>query len=332
MRFRGYTCLIRRWATHWVMGLMVALTMGIGLGLWATCAISFEDDGTCDHDDDGYCTEPNGGMPGGDCCDQPDDPGCAAGAEPAEIYPGAPETCADLGIDNDCDDNTDVEDLNDVCLNNQICPDTQCLCRYGTYQCVGDQLECVPTSGASELCNGFDDNCNNQNDFEDPDAHAACGVNQYCNGQACEDGCDTSVDCTNSNECNATTHQCHCYGQAPCQGNFECTLSGCMCAGHACGPLEECNQDGHCTCGSLTSTDNGEACPDGDDTPAPDCNPSAERCDCAEVVCNEIEACCDGQCVNLGTDENCSGCGDSCTPPHLCVCGQYCGPAGSPCS
>jgi len=76
------------------------------------------------------------------------------------IQPQA-ETCD--GLDNDC--NGQVDD-NSVPQDQQACTTGKAgVCNAGTNTCVNSKVRCVQNvQPGPEICNGFDDNCNNQID------------------------------------------------------------------------------------------------------------------------------------------------------------------------
>ncbi len=81
------------------------------------------------------------GSPACDDCDDGD----------ATRFPGNPELC-DGGVDNDCDEDTDEDDDNDG---------------DGISACAGDcdDLNPLTNAGASEICDGEDNDCNGVADF-----------------------------------------------------------------------------------------------------------------------------------------------------------------------
>ena len=130
-----------------------------------------------DADGDGYgsasatqlaCDAPTGHVAiGGDCNDTS-----------TAIYPGAPELCATIGTDNDCDsDSSDIDanasdrvlfyrdqdgDSYTLSTGELFCPGTS---NAGFRPQQSTPLDCDDTNaavypGATELCNGIDDDCN----------------------------------------------------------------------------------------------------------------------------------------------------------------------------
>ncbi len=200
---------------------------------------------------------------GGDCDDS--DPG---------VYPGATETCN--GSDDDCDGQTDEEDAQgcETYFKNSdgdgygVTGDTRCLCgplgQY-TVQQGGDCDDSDPGvyPGASETCNGSDDDCDGQTDEEDAsgcsphyfdgdgdgwgqDGNTKClcapaGKHTATKGQDCNDG-DAAVNpgqlekCGNSKDdnCNGQTDEenaqgCQTYYQDNDQDGYGSSSSKCLC-------------------------------------------------------------------------------------------------------
>lgn len=325
-------------------GIVGALSTVLWLG--AGCDVEW---GTpdCDHDGDGYCAEAVGGMPGGDCCDQPEDVGCGDATQPELIFTGASETCADVGVDNDCDgDAEEVDGLGEPC-ETEICGNLTCPCRSGLLECVGGEPFCNPPIGpATETCDGLDEDCDGIEDSADLDAHVACGAGSYCVAGSCLDACTIDDECVQSgrgNRCQVdlgqTVGMCMC-GDGPtdyaCPEHFVCDLHvlACRCgaSNKVCGPNEGCSAAGDCTCGSSGSgtIESDEACAGSN---APDCNLAASpepRCDCSGVLCDPAEACCEGQCTD--TNSNTAHCGECSHPCHadqlccsgICISGSSC--------
>ena len=194
-----------------------------------------------DGDKDGHCA-PGASDPGGICqslndCDD---------ADPTR-HPGAAETCANSGIDNDCDGNAsevdeDQDGKDDLGLPCQS--GLPGICADGIRQCKGSTLTCVATiqpGQESESCDGKDNDCNGQIDDGQP--------------------------CTNGMTC-AGTAGCRCGSGAACTGGKHCcsgscldvssSLTSCGACGIACGAGESC-ASGKCQCGSVVGTAGGGA-------------------------------------------------------------------------
>jgi len=298
----------------------------------------------CDHDGDGYCSEAVGNMPGGDCCDQLGDVGCGDATQPETIFPEAPETCADIGIDNDCDGDADeVDGLGDVC-DTGVCPIQPCPCSFGHVECEAGESVCIPEfESEDEECDGVDQNCNGIEDSADMIAHTSCedasGIGYYCVVDTCVEGCLLAHDCGDrGNLCDIasgdTFGMCKCGEDNACSNNFVCDRLldepfgyACLCGNNTteCGINEGCSVDGNCTCGDIENDTNGlvEAC---NDPSAPDCIlVPTPHCDCAGAIepCEPNESCCDGHCVDTNEDPNyCGSCHNSCDDGSLCCSGR----------
>jgi len=207
------------------------------------------------------------------------------------------------GLDNDCDGETD-EDFTDV---GTACdgPDTDS-CKDGIFACDGLGISCndgpeTETSGV-ELCNGVDDNCNNQVDegFEQK--------GQPCDGDDA-DGCR--------------------------EGVFTCSNDGLslFCNDDATSRVEFCNElDDDCQngpddtfIGKLGPCDGPDAdnCPDGIFVCAPDQLGLACTDDGVSKieVCNDLDDDCDGQ-----TDEDFTLKGQACdseVDTDVCATGKW---------
>lgn len=123
------------------------------------CSFTDEDcDGVTNNDDPGGGQPCSAGLPG-EC-----DVGftaCSAGWIVCLTYGPMPEVCD--GLDNDCDGEID-EDA--VAPAEQECVTGKAgVCNAGTNTCVNGQIRCVQNvQPGPEICNGYDDNCNNKID------------------------------------------------------------------------------------------------------------------------------------------------------------------------
>ena len=199
--------------------------------------------GVVDGDGDGHCaagtTDPGGKCKSFNDCNDND----------KTVYPGAQETCNDVGTDNDCDNDKaevdmDLDGVND--LGSACKKGLPGICDAGTRHCKMGQLVCQGkyTPGQiSEACNGEDDDCNGQTD----------------DGQLCANG----------NSC-AGASGCSCNGGQQCSGAAHCCTAGCKsltvdtlncgACNISCGAGETCD-GGRCRCGStLGSKGGGPVC------------------------------------------------------------------------
>jgi hypothetical protein len=199
-----------------------------------------------DADKDGHCA-PGTPDPGGICksfgdCDDND----------GSRYPGALESCANVGVDNDCDKDAAEVDLNGDGIDDlgQACSSgLPGVCAAGTQQCDSGLLTCVATIKVGqqvETCNGKDDDCDGKQD----------------DGNLCQNG----------NTCQGASG-CRCGSGPACTGTSQCCSSGCTtlatdskncgACGVSCGTGETCD-GGRCRCGTtLGPLAGGPACTSG---------------------------------------------------------------------
>jgi hypothetical protein len=173
-----------------------------------------------------------------------------------------------------------------------------------------------------------------------------CGAPAECsNGLYCVDGVCCNAACTElCKACNLASSKGTCTrltsGQ-PVHGNA-CSTDGSACggscngssdtacyyppAGQSCGAAASCSSD--------LTTLNASACTgDGSCGPAnQSCSTAGKYCDSTTTSCATKKtsgsctlpiqcstgSCCSGNCVSLGTDTNCSACGDACFSPKTC--------------
>jgi len=93
----------------------------------------------------------------------------------SEVNPGAIEICDD--IDNNCINGTDEgcdDDGDGYCDSAMSVVGNPAVCVYGTDDC-SDNIAAV-NPGASEICNGVDDDCNGSVDDEVPQSPTSCGI------------------------------------------------------------------------------------------------------------------------------------------------------------
>ena len=129
-----------------------------------------------DRDNDGFVERSGCSEPAGDCA--PDDP---------KRFPGAGELCN--GIDDDCDADVDEDDPG----GGEACDTGEAgVCRAGTSECHGGRIECRrSTAPRLELCNGIDDDCNDEIDEGNPEGGGDCPTDQPGN---CAPGVETCVE------------------------------------------------------------------------------------------------------------------------------------------
>ena len=197
--------------------------------------------GPVDSDGDGHCA-PGTSDPGGKCVSLND-----CNDNDKKVYPGALESCNDVGTDNDCDgdkaevdlDQNGVNDLGSACKKG-----LPGICDAGTRHCKQGQLVCdgkYAIGQISEACNGQDDDCNGTTD----------------DGQLCANG----------NSCQGAVG-CRCNGGQQCSGTKHCCAGGCKsvnvdtlncgACNANCGPGETCD-NGRCRCGSTLGAKGGGA-------------------------------------------------------------------------
>lgn len=263
-----------------------------------------------------------------------------------ERVPDEVETCADPGVDNDCDGDDSLEEIPGY---GESC-DTGLLgaCQEGTRMCVGSGLSCVPlraptdetcaNPGEDDDCNGFDDDVPGLGEACTVDTFAgtevfgvcregsfACSEGELvclpapvgveicnlldddCDGDE-DDGVDTSADAANCGACFTT-----------CDGATDtCCAGGCT---DTRSDLDNCGD-----CGTTCEAPGG--------TPA--CCEVAGEGECVDLAfdeahcggcgdpCDGGDTCCGGGCTDTETDEaNCGACGVSCGGNEQC-CGGTC--------
>ena len=211
-----------------------------------------------DKDGDGHCAK-GASDPLGKCktfndCDDKD----------ATRHPWATETCADVGVDNDCDGDAKEVDLD---KDGKSDIGTACqtslpgVCAAGSRRCDKGVLTCKASftpSQKKEICNGLDDDCDNA-----PDDGTLCVQGNSCQGkQGCRCGsggaCTAPSFCCGSSCKNLTTSTSHCGAcNVTCGANETCDNGACRCgstlgkpgAGPAC-PAGNCNGTSCQTCSS----------------------------------------------------------------------------------
>jgi len=243
-----------------------------------------------DNDCDGAPDEDLAGLP---CDPGPESPcggttTCDEGISGCDPKPSMTEVC-DF-IDNDCDDQID-EDFPGL---KQPCdgPDED-NCKNGILTCSADGLgtECAKESGGPqvEVCDGKDNNCNDQVDEGVKNACGDCGEvpKEICDGK------DTD-----------------------CDGTPDNTPGGCTCVS---GETQACGKDvGECATGV-------QVCVDGEWSTCNDKGPQPEACDGKDNNCDGTPdnpsagcACTNGQTKNCG-----SNVGECNFGVQVCVNGQW---------
>ncbi len=165
-------------------------------------------------------------------------------------YPGALESCKNVGVDNDCDgDAKEVDQNKDGVTDIGMACQTSLpgLCAAGKKGCKLGSLICKATLSPgqqNESCNGKDDDCNGKLDNGN-----LCGKGNSCQGtKGCR--CGSNPGCGAKDQCCGST----CF-------NLSKDPSNCGACGVACGGGETCD-NGACRCGSLLGKPGGgKACP-----------------------------------------------------------------------
>jgi len=187
-----------------------------------------------DNDADGHCADV-------DCND-----------DDALVYPGADELCDQ--VDNDCDDQTDEDfpELGQPC--DSDAPEDPDLCENGVFECNPQQdgVICAGDVPTPELCNGVDDDCDEEIDEDWPELGTECDGpddDTCANGEYVCSADMAGVTCNESGVsgqeiCN--NHDDDCDGQTDEDlGTYTCGFGVCMVTVDACinGQPQECIPD-----------------------------------------------------------------------------------------
>jgi hypothetical protein len=283
------------------------------------CNVLIDDDAICMYEGE-QCIE-------GTCITCPDFDGdeyasCAGDCDDnnAAIHPGAVELCN--SVDDDCDGTVDDGAL---CGSGEECIFGTCTACIdidtdGFSPCDGDcddnNADILP--GATEICNGIDDDCDGT-----IDNGATCNAGEQCIGGSCTDCIDSdgdtyrtcTGDCDDSDAAIYPGAQEICNGlDDNCNGYIDDDVTcgdGELCIGGTCTPCPETDGDGYTTCAG--------DCDDTDPTiywGAPEiCNNIDDNCDGlidVGATCNEGKECVNGECTfcydNDGDEySSCSG-------------------------
>ena len=302
-------------------------------------------DNDCDGDVDMWDDDCGGGcVPGQQRPCGNDEGDCVAGVQTCDAdgqwgpceggYAGGEEVCD--GRDNDCDGDTDEDD---VCGSGSDCEPgetepcgiDQGECQSGVRTCTAEGYwsDCAgAVEPLPEWCNGLDDDCDGMTDEGDlcegyelclcghcappcsagecPSGNLTCVggwcVVDPCCGIHCQPGleCDLGGDCVDPCE----TEQVECPDGQVCRMGV-CVDADCYTPGHECEAGMVCAA-GQCVADPCYNVD----CPDGQYCRAGSC----QDLDCAD--CGPSQECIGGQCV----DSPCAGV--TCPPGQACVGGQ----------
>ena len=230
-----------------------------------------------------------------------------AGLGGAGIYPGAIETCN--GIDDDCDGqidegvtitfyrDADSDGFGDAAVTTQACAAPA---GYVSNSTDCDDTKALVYPGATEVCNGFDDDCDGLTDegvtitfYQDADGDG------YGNAAVTIQACFAPGHVTNSTDCDDTRAGVHPGAIEVCNG-YDDDCDGLIDEGVQSTFYRDADGDGY---GKLTVTTTACTAPTGYVTNSTDCDDSK-----ASVYPGAIEVCgnnMDDNC-NGTTDEGCS--------------------------
>jgi hypothetical protein len=194
-----------------------------------------------------------------------------------EIVP-QPETCMNLGVDDDCNDAMDdIPLLGTACSNNSLMG----RCQNGTRGCKDGSLDCVTPEPRAETCDSTDDDCAGGVDegFNVLTDEANCGE--------CGEACDSGDSCCGGGCTDTDTDELHCGDcMTSCSNALTCCDGGCV-----------NTQDSEQHCGGC-----GNDCPAGQTCCSGTCydlDSDNSHCGICTKSCGAATGCCDGTCTLL---------------------------------
>ncbi len=216
----------------------------------------------------------------------------------------------------------------------------------GTRTCGSSGLSaCSAGTPVAEICDGLDNNCNNQKDEGTPcDDKNACTVDVCLGATGCshtkiDSTCDDANPCTDDS-CDPASGCLHSNNSKTCDDGTACT-TGDLCSSGACkGQALLCDDGNLCTDDSCNKTsgckhmnikkpcDDGNACTQNDGCTAGSCVGYSTTCDdknpCTQDSCAPASGC-----TTTANDKPCND-GNICTTGDLCV-GGVCGGQAANC-
>ncbi len=293
----------------------------------ASCGSNFSD---CNGSDADGCETPLGTVMNcarcGDTCNTPNaTPRCNSGRNCVidrcddgwMDCNGIPDDGCEVNIDTDAN----CGGCGNSCGPNATCTSRACSCDMGWLDCPTGSPYCeVPFStsncGACNIACGTNESCTGAGECSCGGTGGGVGLGAVCTGnrRCCGSGCRTMGTTSNCSDCNdrCGTNET-CTGSGPwacrCDGALRCGGSDSCCPGSG-GCVDTDTDENNCGgCGVRCAT--GETCRGG-------------TCQCGagstwEPMCTGTDVCCGAAgCLTLGTNANCSTCGDACTLPQTC--------------